>query len=308
MAVDNAYEALTEDSRDLGDRWAYGTGFQDPLSGVDATLPTGADLPAAARHVLGLGDDALVMAHRLSEWCTHAPELEEEVALANIALDLLGQARLLLARAAQLDPGLRPAGVAGHVPDEDALAFFRSAEEYRNVRLVEVPHGDFGHLVARLLVFSTWRLGVVDRLTGSRDPVVAAVAAKAVPEIAYHRDHAAGWTLRLGDGTDESHRRMARGLAEVWPLVGELFTTADAERPAIADGVGVDPATTRAEFEDVLRRVRGQATLGPPGADLRRDGDAPATAWGRTGRHTAALRDLLAEMQSVARAHPEGRW
>ncbi|WP_422647383.1 1,2-phenylacetyl-CoA epoxidase subunit PaaC [Actinoalloteichus caeruleus] len=308
MAFDNAYQALTEDARELGDRWAHGTGFQDALSGVDDTVPAGVDLPAAARHVLGLADDALVMAHRLSEWCTHAPELEEEVALANIALDLLGQARSLLARAAQLDPGLRPAGVPGHVPDEDALAFFRPAEDYRNVRLVEAPHGDFGHLVARLLVFSTWRLALVDRLSGSRDPVVAAVAAKAVPEVAYHRDHAAGWAVRLGDGTDESHRRVAEGLAEVWPLVEELFATTDAERTAVADGTGVDPATTRAEFADVLSRVCRQATLDPPGMDDRGARDAPAVPRGRTGRHTAALRDLLAEMQSVARAHPEGRW
>jgi ring-1,2-phenylacetyl-CoA epoxidase subunit PaaC len=281
----------------VGDaRWAFGTGLADPLAGVDGRLPEGVDRGDLAAYCLMLGDDALIMSHRLQEWCTHAPELEEEVALANIALDLLGQARLLLARAGQAD---------GTGRDEDALAFLREPAEFRNVRLVEAANGDFAHTMARLLVFAAWRLALLDRLTTSRDPVLAAVAAKAAKEVAYHRDHAAGWVVRLGDGTPYSRERMRAGLAEVWPLVAELFAAHEVELRLARAGVGVDPRTLRGEFDAVVGQVLDAATLPRPPAAPAAEPPEPD---GRSGTHTPELAALLGEMQSVARAHPGATW
>ncbi|MFC6083901.1 1,2-phenylacetyl-CoA epoxidase subunit PaaC [Sphaerisporangium aureirubrum] len=246
------------------------------------------------QYCLMLGDDALVMSHRLQEWVTHAPELEEEVALANIALDLLGQARVLLARAGAVD---------GSGRDEDALAFQREPGEYRNVRLAEVPNGDFAHTMGRLLVFATWRLALLGRLTGSRDPMLAAVAAKGVKELVYHRDYAAGWVVRLGDGTAYSRERMAEGLAALWPLVAELFVPCPAEQRLAAAGIAADPAAVRPEFDAVLAEVLTAATLGTPGPV-----SADAVPAGREGSHTPALADLLGDLQQVARAHPGATW
>lgn len=271
----NAYDAIVE----LNDHthWAFGTGFDDPLAGIDTSVPPGTD---TAEQCLALGDDALIMSHRLAEWCTNAPELEDELALANIALDLLGQARLLLSRAAQ---------ARGNGQNEDTLAYLRAEHEFRNIRLVELPRGDFAHEIARLLVFSTWRLAVFERLVESPDPVLGAIAAKGVKELTYHREYAASWTVRLGDGTDYSHQRMAAGLAAVWPYVDELF----------------EPAEERGRFDTAMREVLDEATLAVP--------DVPGAARvagkaGRDGVHTEAMGYLLAEMQSVARAHPGATW
>jgi ring-1,2-phenylacetyl-CoA epoxidase subunit PaaC len=291
MGFDNAYESITEGVDDA--RWAFGTGFEDPLSGIDTSIPEGVDADQLAAYCLMLGDDALIMSHRLQQWCTRLPELEEEVAIANIALDLLGQARLLLARSAAAS------GAAG----EDHLAFFRDEHEFRNVRLAELENGDFGELIARLLVFSTWRLAVFGRLTESPDPVLAAIATKGVKELTYHRDYAAQWAVRLGDGTGYSHERLAAGLAAVWPYVDELFD----QRGAGAGGgeTSADLTAVRVEFDDVLAQVLRAATLQVPDVSPR-----PGVG-GRTGRdgiHTEAMGFLLAEMQSVARAHPEGVW
>ncbi|HEX3649027.1 MAG TPA: 1,2-phenylacetyl-CoA epoxidase subunit PaaC, partial [Pseudonocardiaceae bacterium] len=232
MSFDNVYEAITEEQDDT--RWAFGTGFADPLSGVDATVPPG----VTADECLALGDDALVMSHRLQEWVTRAPELEDEVALANIGLDLLGQARLLLTRAGQID---------GSGRGGDDLAFLRDERDFRNVRLVELDGGHFGHLIARLFLFSVWRLALLHRLLAATDPVLAAIAAKAVKELAYHREYAADWVVRLGDGTDLSHQRMQEGLDETWPYVAELFQGAE-----------------RTEFDDVVAQVLEAATLTVP--------------------------------------------
>jgi ring-1,2-phenylacetyl-CoA epoxidase subunit PaaC len=282
MSHDHVYLTLAEGHEDSDARWAFGTGFADPLHGVDDTLPGSVDADALAACCLALGDDALVSAQRLAEWCTDAPELEEEVALANIGLDLLGQARLLYARAGHAD---------GTGRGEDAYAYFRDAADFRNVRLAELPNGDFAFSVTRLLVLSVHRLAVFSRLTGSPDPVLAAVAAKGVKELTYHRSYAAEWVVRLGDGTEESHRRMARGMAEVAPYLPELF----------ASTCGVDAAHVRGEVNAALARVAEEAGLAPPHA-------APAERRGREGHHTAHLVPLLAELQSVARAHPEGVW
>jgi ring-1,2-phenylacetyl-CoA epoxidase subunit PaaC len=289
VSFDNAYEALGESADDS--HWAFGTGFDDPLFGVDTTVPSGVDGAELAAYCLMLGDDALIMSHRLQEWCTNAPELEDEVAIANIGLDLLGQARLLLARAGKAD---------GSGRDEDWYAFFRGEQEFRNIRLAETGGGHFGHLIARLLVFSTWRLALLQRLVDAVDPVLAAIAAKGVKEVTYHRDYAAQWMVRLGDGTELSHERMQAGLDAVWPFVGELFTPHPVEL-----SVGVDPSVLREEFDSVLGRVLSAATLRRP------ETGALAGVSGRTGRdgvHTEKMGFLLAELQSVARAHPEATW
>jgi ring-1,2-phenylacetyl-CoA epoxidase subunit PaaC len=290
----NAFEALTEAADDA--RWAFGTGFADPLSGVDTSVPSGVDGTKLAAYCLMLGDDALIMSHRLQEWCTHAPELEDEVAIANIGLDLLGQARLLLARAGKAD---------GSERGEDVYAFFRAEHEFRNVRLAELPNGDFGRLIAALLAFSGWRLELLRGLDRSRDPVLAAIAAKGIKELTYHRDYAAQWAVRLGDGTEYSHERMQAGLDVVWPYVEELFASHDVERHLAGQGVGVDPATAREGFVAVIEQVCSAATLRVPRVDPR------AGVSGRTGRHgvhTEAMGYLLAELQSVTRAHPEAKW
>lgn len=293
MVFDNAYEAITEEN---DARWAFGTGFTDPLAGVDTTVPSGVDGDALAAYCLMLGDDALVMSHRLQQWCTNAPELEDEVAVANIGLDLLGQARLLLTRAGKAD---------GSDRGEDSYAFFRDENEFRNVRLVELEGGDFGQLIAQLLVFSTWRLALLSRLVDSKDPVLSAIAAKGVKEVTYHRDYAARWAVRLGDGTSYSHERMRAGLDAVWPWVGELFESHRVERELAGAGVAVDPAASRAEFDAVIEQVCAHATLSVPEAAGR---GGVAGRKGRDGVHTEAMGFLLAELQSVARAYPEATW
>lgn len=304
---DSVYDGLV--GHDLpGDdsRWAFGTDFEDPLAGVDTTLPEGVDGAALAAYCLMLGDDALVHSHRLSQWASNAPDLEEDIALANVALDLLGQARLLLARAAAADPGVVPPLPEGSpVPPEDALAFFRDEAAFRNVRLVEAENGDFAVTMVRLLLASTHRLAVLQRLTTSRDQVLAAIAAKGVKELTYHRDLAGRWFLTLARGTAESRRRLEAGLALVWPMREELRRTHPVERTVAEQGVGVDPAEVADEVDVVLEQV-------PAVSGVERPALPPvglvAGGAGREGRHTEAMGRLLAEMQVVARAHPTGRW
>lgn len=294
MSFDNAYEAITEDNDDR--RWAFGTGFEDPLSGVDKTVPARVDGSELAQYCLMLGDDALIMSHRLQEWCTRAPELEDEVAIANIGLDLLGQARFLLARAGTADASGR---------DEDDFAFLRAESAFRNVRLVELANGDFAHTMARLLVFATWRLALLARLVGSRDPVIAAIAAKGVKEVTYHRDYAARWVVRLGDGTALSRQRMQAGLVAVWPYVDELFRPHEIELRMAAASVGADPSMLRPEFDGVLAEVLGTATLAVPQVP-----GLPGVAgrYGRHGVHTEAMGYLVGEMQGYHLALGRARW
>ncbi|WP_371500762.1 phenylacetate-CoA oxygenase subunit PaaC [Kitasatospora sp. NBC_00374] len=290
---DHVYLHLSEASPDPeGEaRWAYGTGFADPLLGVDTAVPPGVEGADLAAYCLMLGDDALILAQRLIEWCTRAPELEEEVALANLGLDLLGQARHLLTRAGQADGGNRT---------EDDLAYWREEHEFRNVRLVEAPNGDFAYSVARLLLFSTARHALYLRLSGHADPVLAAVAARGAKELAYHQEYAASWTLRLGDGTAHSAARMQAGLDAVWPLLDELFTPHEAELR-----LGVDPSGLREGVLANLAAVIGEACLTVPTTPpLARVGGRA----GRDGVHTEALGPLLAEFQVLARAHPGATW
>jgi ring-1,2-phenylacetyl-CoA epoxidase subunit PaaC len=301
---DSAYAGLVD--ADAHDQWAFGTSFDDPLAGVDTTLAGGIDGQDLAVYCLMLADDALISAQRLAQWCTNAPELEEEVALANIGLDLLGQARLLLARAAAADPAIVPVLPEGSpVPAEDALAFFRDEPFFRCVRLVELPNGDFAHSIVRLLVFATYRLAALQRLRESRDPVLAAVAGKGVKELTYHRDYAARWFITMAGGTDESRGRMAAATVAVWPLVDELFAPNPVELRLVAAGAAVDASTLRGEFDGVLEQIFRAADMVPPAV---RPAALVAGRSGRDGTHTEALSYLLGEMQSVARAHPTGKW
>ena len=229
---------------------------------------------------LALGDDALVLSHRLGEWAGHAPVLEEEVALANIALDLLGQARVLLSMAG----------------DEDELAYLREERAFRNLQLVEQPNGDFAHTIARQLYFSTYQRLLYAQLA-SGDSEFAPLAAKAVKEVAYHQDHAEQWTLRLGDGTDESRERMSRACQALWRFTGEMFQP--------LDGVDVDWDGMRAAWLESVEDTLHRATLTVP--------EGPRTgAWtagaGRQGLHTESFGRMLAEMQHLHRSHPGATW
>jgi ring-1,2-phenylacetyl-CoA epoxidase subunit PaaC len=294
---DNAYGSIIA-ARDDEQHWAFGTGFDAPLSGVDRAIPD-VDRADLFTYCLMLGDDALMLSQRLAEWCSRAPELEEDVALANIALDLLGQARMLLTRAGEVEGAGR---------DEDTLAYLRDEPDFRNVRLVEIdcgpgPGGDFATTIARLLVFSTWRLALFSRLVDSHDPVLAAIAEKGVKELAYHRDHAVQWTLRLAGGTDYSRTRMVDGLATVWPLVDELFTPHPIE--SRLSGVAIAPTALRPEFDSVLNQVLDAAGLATPTVAAM---SSVAGRSGRHGVHTEALGYLLAEMQHLSRSLPGATW
>ena len=245
-----------------------------------------------ATYAMRLGDDALVLSQRLAEWCSRSPEIEEDLAMANIALDLLGQARMLLTYAGALE---------GQGRDEDALAYLRTERQFANLRIVELENVDFAVTIARQLLFSTYQLALYDRLLESSDEQLAGVAGKAVKEVAYHRDHATQWTLRLGDGTEESHRRMQAGLEQVWPFAEEMFATDELTDRLSKAGVGVDPSGLRAEWDEYLDRVLSEATL-----------ERPETEWhpsgGRDGVHGEAFGYLIAEMQSLHRSFPGASW
>ncbi|MFZ2032780.1 MAG: 1,2-phenylacetyl-CoA epoxidase subunit PaaC [Candidatus Dormiibacterota bacterium] len=247
---------------------------------------------AAAVYTLRLADDCLVLSHRLAQWSSRAPTLEDDIALTNIALDLLGQARGLYVRTAELD---------GTGRSEDDYAFMRDEREFVNCLLVEQENGDFATTMVRQLLCSTFQLAEWQALTTSTDAQVAAVASKAVKETSYHRDHATDWTLRLGDGTDESHRRMETALAALWPYTDELFESDAVAREANALGIGPDPASLRPEWEAYVRRVLGDATLGAPESTWTPSG-------GRLGLHTESFGYMLAEMQHLHRSFPGVTW
>ncbi len=244
--------------------------------------------PDVAEYALWLGDDALILSQQLGAWIARAPELEEDVALGNIALDLLGHARSLLHYAGTVDGR-----------SEDDLAYWRDEPEFRCAWLFAQPNGDFAQTIARQLAASVYLFELYSALQGSSDPTLAAIAAKAVKEVEYHRDHAVQWTLRLAGGTDESRERMLRAVADVWPYVDELFR----DEPLIdrLEGIAVRPSTLRAPFDAVIDAVFDEAGIEVPAGFVSSGG-------GRRGSHFPTLGYLLAEMQVLARQHPGATW
>jgi len=257
-----------------------------------ATATSGVAENPLFEYLLRLADDRLVLGHRLSEWCGHAPILEEDIALANIALDFIGQASALLKLAGEVE---------GKGRNEDALAYFRDAIEFRNAQLVELPNGDFAVTIVRQFLFDAWDVLVLERLTAASNQTLAGIAAKALKEARYHLRHTAEWVRMLGDGTVESHARAQRALDELWPYTAELFLSDDIDAHAVTSGSGVDVESLRPRWRQTVEQVLGEATLTVP-----KDGFAPRG--GRTGRHTEHLGRMLADMQSLARAHPGAAW
>jgi ring-1,2-phenylacetyl-CoA epoxidase subunit PaaC len=243
-------------------------------------------------YVLALGDDALISAQRMGWWISRAPQLEEDVALANIGLDQLGQARTLLAHAGELEGAGR---------SDDDLAYFRDERDFRNVHLVERDQSDFGVAMARLLIFSAYQAELYAALRTSSDQTLAGVAGKAVKEVAYHFDHARQWVLRLGDGTEESHVRMQAALNAEWPYLDELFDGSWVVPELVGDGIAVDPEALREPALARILPVMREATLQTPEV-------VPAVGGGRRGLHTEQMGYLLAEMQHLARSHPGATW
>ena len=243
--------------------------------------------PDAARvdYLLRLGDDSLILGQRLSEWCGHAPALEVDLGLANIALDLIGQATLLL----------------GEAGDGDQLAFHRDVLDFKNCLLVEQPNGDFAQTIARHLLYTTWQQMLLQRLQQSSDKFLSEFAHKAVKEVAYHRDLASDWVVRLGDGTDESARRMAEGLDWCWRFVPELLEVDQPLQDAIDQGIAPDPRAFEAEYRSAIAAVLAEARLEAP-ADQR------PIVGGRRGHHSEHLGHLLAAMQFLPRTYPDAKW
>ncbi|HET9459837.1 MAG TPA: 1,2-phenylacetyl-CoA epoxidase subunit PaaC [Sphingomicrobium sp.] len=248
--------------------------------------------PARFEYLVRLGDDSLILGQRLSEWCGHAPALEVDLSLANIALDLVGQAMLLLGEAGSCEGAGR---------DGDRLAFHRDVLDFKNCLLVEQPNGDFARTIARQLLFSTWQHLLLQRMTASADRFLAEYAAKAVKEVAYHRELASEWTIRLGDGTEESARRMADGLDWCWRFIPELFEVDETLEAAIARGIAPDPRLFEDEYRSTLAAVLTEAKLEPP-ADQR------PILGGRRGHHSEHLGHILAVMQFLPRTYPDASW
>lgn len=240
---------------------------------------------------LSLADDALVLGHRLSQWSSLAPTLEEDIALSNLALDLIGEARLFYTFAGNVE---------GKGRSEDDLAYFRGPDEFRNVLMVELPNGDFAQTVVRQLLYSAFAHPFLAALSRSRNSGLAEIAAKAVKEMAYHVRHSAEWVIRLGDGTDESRRRTEAALEALWPFTGELFEMDDGEQRLVAAAVAPDRKALRAPWLRTIDTALGEAGLARPA-------DAAVQSGGRHGRH-AHLAEMLADMQVLARAHPGVTW
>jgi ring-1,2-phenylacetyl-CoA epoxidase subunit PaaC len=243
-------------------------------------------------YLLRLADDRLVLGHRLSEWCGHAPILEEDIALANIALDLVGQANALLTLAGEVE---------GKGRDADRLAYFREAVEFRNCLLVELPRGDFAFTIARQFLFDAYSLPLWEALQRSANETLAGIAAKSLKEVRYHVRHSAEWMLKLGDGTAESHRRVQEALDELWRFTGEPLQPDALDRTMLEQGVGADLAALQPQWRERVANVVQAATLALPK-------DGFMVSGGRTGRHTEHLGRMLAEMQIVARSDPEATW
>lgn len=252
-------------------------------------------------YVLRRADDSLILGHRLSEWCGHAPTMEEDMALANIGLDLIGQARSLYDYVAEIEPVPENAanGVARH--HEDSYAYFRDVGQYRNLLLCEQPNGDFADTMVRQLLYSAFADLYWQRMMASTDATLAAIAAKSEKESAYHLRHSAEWVIRLGDGTDESRQRAQRAIDRLWAFTGEMFDTDEAEQALIGKRIVIDPATLRKTWVGTVGEVLTRATLHRPDDSWMQRG-------GRTGRHSEHLGHILAEMQHLQRGNPGAAW
>ena len=249
-------------------------------------------LTAEAQYLLRIGDTCLILAQRLGEWCGHAPVLEEDIAMANIALDLVGQARAVLTRAGQVE---------GLAHDEDQLAFLRDERDYFNLTLVELPRGDFAFSVLRNTMVATWLKLLWERLATSSDAELAAIAGKAVKEARYHQQHSGDWVVRLGDGTPESRRRMTAALSDLWRYVPELFDTDAADEEAAASGIGPLWSDLKAPWQADMEMILGEAGLAVPAASAFR-------SEGKRGRHSEHMGFILTDMQYLQRTFPGGVW
>jgi len=243
-------------------------------------------------YTLRRADDALILGHRLSEWCGHAPMLEEDMALANMGLDLLGQARELYSYAAKVE---------GRGNDEDKFAYLRDVRQYRNLLLLEQPNGDFARTMVRQFFYATFADLYWRAMMRSTDATLAAIAAKSEKESAYHVRHTSEWIVRLGDGTEESHRRAQSAIDELWAFTGEMFSVDDSERGLIDAGIAIDPAALHSQWLKTITGVVGEATLALPKNDWMQQG-------GRSGRHSEHLGHLLSELQSMPRTFPGATW
>ena len=248
--------------------------------------------PDLFEYLLRLGDDRLVLGHRLSEWCGHGPILEEDIALANISLDLIGQATLYLRLAADIE---------GEGRNEDALAYFREAVDYRNVQMVELPNGDFASTIVRQFFFDVYNYHLSEQLQKSSHAGLAGIAAKGYKEVRYHLRHSGEWVQRLGDGTEESHARAQKAVNDLWRFTGEMFMSDEVDQRLKASGIGADLAAVMQKWSAIVSDVLARATLAVPTEAFMLSG-------GRQGRHTEYLGHMLSEMQIVARSHPGAEW
>ena len=248
-------------------------------------------------HVLRQGDRSLILAQRLLEVVTHAPEIEEDMALSNLALDLIGQSRALYTYAGEIEGP----DADGHVRDEDHYAYWRDQHEFLNPLLVELPNGDFAQIIGRQFLHDAYALPYWQAMTSSTDETLAALAAKSVKETAYHLRHSRSWVVRLGDGTDESHARMQTAIDELWRYTGELFETDDADEAVATSGAGPDQAALRAAWRTTVVDTLTEATIIAPE-------DGPMQTGGRNGVHGESFSYLLGELQVLARAHPGANW
>lgn len=242
--------------------------------------------------LMRLGDNTLILGHRLSEWCGHSPVLEEDIAMANTALDLIGQTQLWLGLAGEIEGRGRTA---------DNLAYLRDASRFRNVLLLERPNGDFGQTLMRQFLFDAFHLELLKSLQASSDPRVSEIAGKAIKEVAYHLERSADLVIRLGDGTEESHCRMQTALDDLWPYVGEFFVSDDVDKAVASAGIGPEPAELKAAWRQTVDEVLRAATLNVPGEGYVHKG-------GKRGIHTEHLGFILAEMQFLQRAYPGATW
>ena len=262
------------------------------MSAVSQSVTSGSGQSAHCRYLLRLGDTSLVLGQRLAEWVGHSPALEEDLGLANLSLDLIGQARLLLSYAGELE---------GRGRDEDALAFLRDASAFVNLALAEQPNGDFGQTIVRQCLIDAWQLEIYAGLADSSDMRLAAIAAKAIKETRYHLRFSSGWLVRLGDGTDESHRRVQKSLNDLWRFTTEMFAADEVDDSLAAAGVAPKLADLQARWSARIDEVLHEATLVRPAA-------VPYQWHGKQGVHTEHLGHMLAEMQHLQRTYPGAQW